>query len=288
MRVGPERLYRRMADAFVRLGFAVFRFDFYGLGDSEGELKETWVKDVYNHIEVGRFVEDAIDAMDWIQQNHGIDRFVVSGLCGGAITGLLTGSRDQRVVGLLALGITPLLASRAADPSLYMTQGQLDQMRRGYIGKLFSPKAWVRLLTLRSDYRVIWRSMRRPSKSRSDGHPSTSAATSPESDNASPLFPPAFFKMLSSERPIMLIFGGSDRLHWEFDEKFVARHSERLAQLKETYKLHIVEHANHVLSFDEWQREMLEVSAFWLDEHFPDSEAVAGPRGSNPSLQVTN
>ena len=117
MRVGPQRLYPRMTDHFVSLGVPVLRFDFYGLGDSEGTLPEERLKDVYNHIEVGRFVDDSVDAMNWMAEQCGTRRFILSGLCGGAITGLLVGERDERVAGLLALGITPLLASRSADPS---------------------------------------------------------------------------------------------------------------------------------------------------------------------------
>src|SRR5262245_25392525 len=105
MRVGPERLYRRVTDLFVGLGIPSLRFDFWGLGDSEGTLKEEFLKDVYNHIEVGRFVDDVIDAMDWMQRECGTKRFILSGLCGGAITGRLTGSRDRRGAGARALRV---------------------------------------------------------------------------------------------------------------------------------------------------------------------------------------
>lgn len=264
MRVGPERLYRRMAEQFVAGGMTVLRFDFYGLGDSEGTLTEELLRDVYNHIEVGRFVDDTIDAMDWLQRQIGESTFILSGLCGGAITGLLAGARDQRVVGLLALGITPLLASRSADPSLYMTWGQLDNIGQTYLQKLLKPGAWLRLLTFRSDYRLLWRSLVRSRKA----PPAPATAPPPETDNASPLFPPAFFEMLRTRRPILLVFGGSDRLHYEFDEKFVARHRERLAAWPAAYDLHVVDKANHVLSYDAWQSEMLSVSQRWLDRHF--------------------
>ena len=66
MRVGPQRLYRRMADHLTGMGLTVLRFDFYGLGDSEGCLAEEQLRDVYNHIEVGRFVDDTVDAMNWM------------------------------------------------------------------------------------------------------------------------------------------------------------------------------------------------------------------------------
>ena len=140
-----------------RLRAAGLRFDFFGLGDSEGTLREELLRDLYNHIEVGRFVDDALDAMDWMQHTYGTKRFILSGLCGGAITGLLAGARDPRVAGLLALGITPVLASRAADASRYMTNGQLEHVRARYLRRLLSPQAWGRLLTLKTDNRLIWR-----------------------------------------------------------------------------------------------------------------------------------
>lgn len=283
MRVGPERLYCTMARHFVGLGFPVLRFDFFGLGDSEGEVTEELLKDVYNHIEVGRFVDDTIDAMDWMAREHGVRRFILSGLCGGAITGLLAAQRDPRVAGLLALAITPVLASRSAQPGLYMTAGQAADLRRTYLQKLASPKAWLRLLTLRTDYGFMWRAMTerfRALTARPPAPTSAEAAGSPsgldvETDNASPLFPPAFFAMIESSRPILMIFGASDRLLWEYEEKFVARHKDRLERNLGMHEVHTIAQANHVLSFEPWQREMIEVSTDWLRRRFPVSTVAS-------------
>jgi alpha/beta superfamily hydrolase len=265
MRVGPQRLYLRLTRLFISLGIPVLRFDFYGLGDSEGVLEEDLLRDVYNHIEVGRFVDDTLDAMSWMEEHAGTKRFILSGLCGGAITGLLAGARDPKVAGLLSLGITPVLASRSANTATYMTSGQLDQIGHTYLKKVWSPKAWLRLLTFRTDYRLLWRSVEKRMRG---GGPPPAAAEPPREDNANPLFPPAFFQMLSTRRPMLLIFGGADRLGFEFEEKFVARHRERLAPLQDGYQVHTVENANHVLSFAEWQQEMTEVSSRWLWRHF--------------------
>lgn len=276
MRVGPERLYLRMTDALVTLGCPVLRFDFYGLGDSEGTLQEPLLKDVYNHIEVGRYIDDVVDAMDWMQKRCGVSRFIVSGLCGGAITGLLAGSRDSRIAGLVALSITPLLASRSADPASYMTSAQLTDMRRRYINKLTTPKAWLRLLTFESDYKVIWRAATAPLRARAKQAASavSAAPAAPPDDNASPLFPRAFFEMAMSNRPMLFLFGESDRLYWEFDEKFVARHREQLATVQSRYRVHVIKQANHVYSFDEWQRELVAVTTEWLEQHFPQDVAL--------------
>ena len=268
MRVGPQCMYRRLADEALQLGLPVLRFDNYGLGDSEGLLPETMMRDVYNHIEVGRFVDDTIDAMNWLERERGVRRFILSGLCGGAITGLLAGGRDPRVAGLLGIGLTAVLAARAADASRYMTEAQLDEQRRMYTRRLLSPQAWHRLLTFKADYRLIGRLVaqrfrRRPAR--------VAAAPPPPDDNANPRFPPAFFSMLETRRPMLLIFGGSDRLQFEFEEKFVARHRATLESLPPGYQVHVVPDANHVLSTIEWQREMLDVSRAWLERHFATS-----------------
>jgi uncharacterized protein len=283
MRVGPQCLYRRMSDAFVRLGIPVFRFDFYGLGDSEGALPEELLRDVYNHIEVGRFVDDTVDAMEWLQTHTNSKRFILSGLCGGAITGLLAGGRDSRVAGLLALGMTPVLAASGADASRYMTIGQLEQQRHKYVRRLLRLKSWLRLLTLKSDYRLIWRFMSHPMKRWLPAVQTPETTQSP-TDNANPLFPTAFFRMVDSQRPILLVFGENDRLQWEFEEKFLARHKARLSTVADRYNVHVIKQANHVLSRREWQDEMLAVATTWFSSHFGLSEGTSRQAVGSPSL----
>jgi uncharacterized protein len=287
MRVGPQRLYLELTDLFLSLGLSVMRFDFHGLGDSEGTLSEELLRDVYNHIEVGRFVDDTIDAMDWMEQNYGCDRFIVSGLCGGAITGLLTGQRDSRVAGLLALGMTPVLASRAAEASLYMTIGQLESQQKMYLKRLLSPQAWFRLFTFQADNRLIRRMIGHWLRKSVGRAPSNAPVPPPEGDNANPLFPPAFFKMLSTRRPMLLIFGGTDRLRWEYEEKFVSRHRERLDAMPPLAEVHFVEHANHVLSLPEWQHEMLRVATRWVRKYFL-ANAVTRAHASEVPAQVAS
>lgn len=277
MRLGPQCLYRRMTDAFVRSGFTVFRFDFYGIGDSEGEINETVLADFYNHIEVGRYVADTLDALDWMQRHTGVSKVIASGLCGGAVTGLLAGEHDPRIAGLLGLGITPILASRAADASAYMTVSELNTMRKGYFKNLASLTSWVRLLTLQSDYRTLWRSLIKPIMRKIKAQAPSPAANPAEPDNANPRFPPAFFRMLESQRSILLIFSGADRLYAEFQEKFVARYRERLQSFAGRYALHVVPNANHVLSSREWEQEMLDVSTRWLAQNYPRPAITDAP-----------
>ena len=90
-------------------------------------------------------MDDTLAAMRWLRTSQGAQRFVLGGLCGGAITALLAADRDASVEGLLSLGMTVTLASNAATPGKYLTAVQLEGRRKGYIKKLLSPKSWLRL-----------------------------------------------------------------------------------------------------------------------------------------------
>ena len=100
----------------------------------------------------------------------------------------------------------------------------------GYFRNLLNIKSWVRLLTFRSDFRVIFRSLmemlagkKSKSKKVDRGSPLPGGIQNTpliEIANINPLFGPAFFKMLESSRRMIFIFSGADRLFWEFEEKF--------------------------------------------------------------------
>ncbi|MFN2329961.1 MAG: alpha/beta fold hydrolase [Chromatocurvus sp.] len=275
MRVGPNLLYRSITDRLVGMGYSVFRFDFFGLGDSEGELSETRLADVYNHIEVGRYVEDTLDAMDFMQREYGIGKFILGGLCGGAVSGLLTAGRDPRAVGLLGLGLTVVLASAAADPLKYMPQGQAKLSRQAYFMRALRPSSWLRLLTLQSDFKLLWASFSTPFKKLrpARGAQPEAGERQVQMDNRNPLIPKAVFPVLDRGGKILLIFSGADRLLDEFQEKFAAGYKAALARHADGFQVRVVKDANHIFSQRAWRDEMLDDTERWLNRHFPSGNS---------------
>jgi hypothetical protein len=270
-RVGPHRLYLKLAAGFVSCGYHVLRFDFTGLGDADGDLAEGVLADVYNSIQSGRYVDDARAAMDWCERTNGISQFVASGLCGGSITGLLTAAVDARVRALLGLGIPVAFDGGPEDWQRHLTRGQLGRLRAGYLRRLSDPRAWLRFLSGRSSYGVMWRSLmigRKAGPNRNDG-PAIP-------DNTNPEFGPAFLSVLRSGRPIFLVFSGADRLEFEFREKFLEGHQRNVENLRSLWGLHTIPNANHVLSQPDWVEEMVSVSMRWLNPLFPPS-TIAPP-----------
>jgi uncharacterized protein len=288
MRVAPHRLYNKMAARFVALGYPVLRFDFNGLGDSEGEIQETLLADFYGSVQVGRYVADTVDAMDWMQQTHGISRFIAAGLCGGALTGLLAADRDPRIISLVGLGIPVILDGSHIDFSKYMTDAQLASTRKGYLRKfqLWHPdvwKSWMRFFSGQSHYSLITRSITKPLMQRlrrrgapAAPAPAAAAPPPPERDNTNPHFAPAFRRMLASSRRMFLVFGETDRLQFEFEVKFVERNPTVREHVPGGYETHLTKDANHIFSLSGWQQDMLDRCCAWLEGDHAARDRSAG------------
>lgn len=276
MRVGPHRLYNRMTAVYNEIGFTVFKFDFTGLGDSEGELEHEFLHEVYNKTETGFFVPDSIDALDFLAGKIGATSFVVGGLCGGAITGLLLANQDPRVRGLLSLAMTVTLSGGPGDRAKYAGASELEALGRGYVRKLIDPKAWMRLLSFKSDFKTLSRSIKQLLIGRhSSGK--RNVAVEPGKNpttNANALFPPAFFSVLESDRKVLLIYSKADRTYWDFQEKFLAEYRDSIERMTHSYDLHLIDSANHVLSFREWEEQVHTISTQWLIENFTSSAAA--------------
>ena len=275
MRVAPHRLYRKLASVFLERGMPVMRVDFHGLGDSGGELAEVQLDQLYRQVQLGRHVDDVLSAMNYLSRQHGIRKFVVGGLCGGAITGLLAAERDPRIIGLYAIGIPVVLDGTGAHESVNMSRGQLGSLRERYVRKIFSPSAWGRFLSLRSDYRLIFASLRAKLGRRkrfsgaagaTDGVP---APTVQPAANLNHGFVRALFRMLRERSPVLLLFSGADRLQWELQEKFIEPWAQALESVKGPLTLETIPSANHVLGHPAWVAEARQRTAAWLDSRFP-------------------
>lgn len=93
-----------LGDELARRGILCVRIDFPGLGDSEGELPKDALTYV-QQVQEGRFVAVAGECLEQIQRSLALERVVVGGHCGGAVTGFFTLAARQYdwVCGLVAL-----------------------------------------------------------------------------------------------------------------------------------------------------------------------------------------
>lgn len=265
-RVAPHRLYPKIADRLVACGVSVLRFDFHGLGDSEGSVPEPLLQDLYGAIQSGRYVNDTHDAIDWLRGETGVGRVILGGLCGGAITGVLAAAARRDVAGIFGLGLPVSLDGAGVDAVRSMSTGQLAGIRAGYRRKLLDASSWRRLLTLQTDFSLVARSFTAAARGRRP-------VATPQ--NLNPHLAPALFRVLSQGCRVLLLFAEADRLLAEYREKFEPLHGEALKRHADRLEVRVVKAANHVFTFPEWQQEMREATTSWLHGVLDDTPARA-------------
>lgn len=94
-RVGPFRLGVLLARTLATRGFRVLRFDLSGVGDSPTATTGAPRED--------QAVSDGRAAMDFLKAQYGATRFIVIGLCSGAVYAHRIVVADERVAGICML-----------------------------------------------------------------------------------------------------------------------------------------------------------------------------------------
>ena len=158
-RVGPSRLYVHLARDLATLGCVAARFDHSGIGDSP-------VRRDGASFEESSLVE-AREAMDALQESRGVERFILIGLCSGAVTAFDTAGVDDRVVGVVL--INPQGFDQSPEWNSYIVNR--GDARRYWTRSLFSATSWWNAITGRVDYKrlvgVLWRQASGPGSARS-------------------------------------------------------------------------------------------------------------------------
>jgi len=90
-RVGPFRVHVDIARQLAAKGFSTLRLDLSGLGDSAARTGKYEIED--------RALLDVNDAMDFLQEETGVNRFTLLGLCSGAYNAHCVAVKDERIVG---------------------------------------------------------------------------------------------------------------------------------------------------------------------------------------------
>ncbi len=90
-RMGPHRFNVKLARHLAERGFVSLRFDLSGQGDSRPASGV--------HSQEEQVMVDLREALDGVSHQTGIRRFVIAGICSGAVAAYYFAQRDPRVVG---------------------------------------------------------------------------------------------------------------------------------------------------------------------------------------------
>lgn len=92
-RAGPHRINVKLARSLAMSGIVNMRFDLSGLGDSLRTASDS--PDFLQQA-----VLDVKAAMDYLESQYGVQRFIVIGNCSGAVHAYWTALADSRVIGI--------------------------------------------------------------------------------------------------------------------------------------------------------------------------------------------
>lgn len=237
-RVGSHRQFVHLSRHLAAQGWPTFRFDYRGMGDSEGDLRP------FDRVDAD--IRAAIDAL--MAARPALRRVILWGLCDGASAAMMYAGSDPRVAGLAI-----------ANPWVRDAQTQAaTQVKHYYGGRLLSGAFWKKLLTGGVDIGAAARegtsALLRAFGSRAPSHGAESFQT----------------RMLTGWQrnagPALVLISGNDLTAREFLER-VAREPAWQAQLaKPTCRRFDLAEADHTFSTATWKSAAAARVSAWLEE----------------------
>ena len=273
-RVAPNRLNVKLARKLCEGGYYVLRFDPAGIGDSEGELPENIsLLEIWSRIQTGLFVDDTLAANDFFIEKFAINRLVMMGSCGGAITSLLASKKDHRVGSLCLVDIPIFLGSaKMTFADIVVESGErADCLFSEYLKRLKSPKYWFRFFTFKTDFRALWKILNMKWREkvgrfgRSNRLPPDIGELCREK-NLNRLFFDCFADLVQGQKPVLFVLAENDHgtelfhtyvLNGCFKDKF---ESPQYGNLIEYF---MVKNANHVYTLIESQESLINKILDW-------------------------
>lgn len=242
-RVGPHRLYVKLARTLAAMGFVVFRFDFSGIGDSK--VREDNLP----------FEESAVaetrEAMDWLFTARSVDRFVLMAICSGAGFSFRTACCDRRVIGVSLIN---------AAGHRWGTDDELNRTLVHHYWRMlrsssFRMKNWRKLITLNFDSRTIMKAtanqLQKLLARKNNESPQAESITS------------AFESLIARGVRVLIVYSEGDE-GWDYYQVFLRNKLRRLDSHSH-FRLKIVHGANHTFTLLSHQHDLFNIICRWVE-----------------------
>lgn len=243
-RVGSHRQFVLLARYLAERGIPVMRFDFRGMGDSDGEMR------TFEHVEA-----DLRSAADFFfSECPFLKDIVIWGLCDAASAALFHAHQDPRVSGLVLLN--PWVRTEQGIAKAYL--------KHYYLQRLFEPEFWKKLLGGKFNPLASIRSLYEFSRNSLRGG-KDSAVSEKSASSACDLTVPLPERMLDGlkrfQGKILIITSGNDLTAREFlDLVDSSVDWQTIMKTKQVESFHM-ESANHTFSTREWRDQVAELTA---------------------------
>jgi exosortase A-associated hydrolase 1 len=246
-RIGSHRQFTLLARHLAAHGVPVMRFDYRGMGDSEGDAR--------NFEDVEDDIRHAIN--QFYMEAPFIKEVVIWGLCDAASAALFYAHRDVRVSGLVLLN--PWIRTDGGAAKAYL--------KHYYARRLFDRELWSKISSGRFDYRAAARSVFRLTdtalRRRKTGAPVGDPPAIEESGNRMPLPERMLDGFDRFKGKVLLILSGNDLTAQEFSD--VASSSRKWKKLLGSSRVQRrdLPLANHTFSTREWRDQVASWTKEW-------------------------
>jgi exosortase A-associated hydrolase 1 len=247
-RVGSHRQFVLLARHLAAHGVPVMRFDYRGMGDSEGDAR--------NFEDVDSDIRHAVDR--FFLEVPTIKEVVIWGLCDAASAAMFYAHKDPRVSGLVLL-----------NPWARTDQGMAKAfLKHYYLARLSDRELWAKMLRGRFDYANAARSVLRllGNAIPATGRNASTAPSAARTESVSP--PPLPQRMLNGLEKfggkVLLIMSGNDLTAQEFSE--LAKGSRKWQKLLGSPRVERrdLPQANHTFSQSDWRDQVASWTKEWI------------------------
>ncbi len=242
-RAGSHRQFTLLARELAQNSIASIRFDYRGMGDSEGEMR--------NFENIDADINAAVDVL--MTQVPEIEQIALWGLCDGASAALYYSQTDVRVRGLMLLN--PWVHSEAGAARA--------RLKYYYLARLLSLSFWTKLLGGKvklnaslNDLTYAARQVREPE------HAALTSATSRQGsvDYINRMLV-ALKKYTGS---VHIILSGKDLTGQEFRALLQHNKSWNIACNRPQNKMTVLKDANHTFSEAAWRKQVETLTVNWI------------------------
>ncbi|WP_202424259.1 hydrolase 1, exosortase A system-associated [Duganella levis] len=232
-RIGSHRQFVLLARHLAEHNVPVMRFDYRGMGDSEGEMRD--FESIQDDLEaaIGQF----FNAMPVLKE------LVLWGLCDGATAAAFHAPDDPRIAGLIML-----------NPWVRTTQGEArTTLRHYYLQRIRDGEFWRKLAQGRFGVRRALSSFRQVATAA--GQPSAQIESLPERLHQA---------LCRFRGQILIILSGADLGAREF--MALPRQSAHWRTLLASPRVRqtIIPHANHTFARQVWRDEVADICTKWI------------------------
>lgn len=247
-RAGSHRQFTLLARSLAAHGIPVLRFDYRGMGDSEGEPRTFEDLESDLRCAIDKFFEELPILND----------LVIWGLCDAASAALFYAYRDRRITGLVLLN--PWVRTDEGGAKAYL--------KHYYLVRLFEPEFWSKIWRRKFNYTAATQSFSKIVSEAFAGRKKTASSTgttiSNRSHNLAPLPERMFDGFRRFEGKVLVIVSGNDLTAQEFSD-LVSGSSKwkKLLACPRVSRFDLPE-ANHTFSRRKWRDQVAVWTREWI------------------------